>query len=162
MFLSINFCEWGNINMSRILVLNGPNLNLLGTRQPEVYGSTTLEMVEDACRQHAQAAGAVATCMQSNHEGALIDAIHAAKGTQDGIILNAGAYTHTSIALMDAIASVELPVVEVHLSNIHAREQFRHHSYIAPVAIGQICGFGAQGYSLAIDALLGHLNGRVH
>ncbi|SLN40676.1 3-dehydroquinate dehydratase [Falsiruegeria litorea R37] len=146
--------------MSRILVLNGPNLNLLGTRQPEVYGGTTLKMIEDACQQHAQAAGAIVTCFQSNHEGALIDAIHAAKGTQDGIVLNAGAYTHTSVALMDAIASVELPVIEVHLSNIHARERFRHHSYIAPVAIGQICGFGALGYNLAIDALVGHFKER--
>lgn len=146
--------------MIRILVLNGPNLNLLGTRQPEVYGHTTLAMVEDACTQHAQASGAVVTCAQSNHEGALIDAIHAAKTTQDAIVLNAGAYTHTSIALMDAIASVELPVVEVHLSNIHAREPFRHKSYIAPVAIGQICGFGADGYLMAIDAAVKHVTER--
>lgn len=143
--------------MSNVLVLNGPNLNLLGTRQPEVYGSTTLAMVEEACVTHGQSIGLQVSCKQSNHEGDLIDAIHSAKGTQAGIVLNAGAYTHTSIALMDAIASVELPVVEVHLSNIHARETFRHKSYIAPVAIGQICGFGAKGYLLALDALKSHL-----
>lgn len=144
--------------MKKILVLNGPNLNLLGTRQPEVYGSTTLAMVEEACVAHGKAAGMDVSCFQSNHEGALIDQIHAAKGQKHGIILNAGAYTHTSIALMDAISSVELPVVEVHLSNIHARESFRHKSYIAPVALGQICGFGAQGYILALDALKAHLS----
>lgn len=143
--------------MRSVLVLNGPNLNLLGTRQPEVYGSTTLAMVEQACAAHGAALGFDVTCLQSNHEGALIDAIHAAKGVHVGIILNAGAYTHTSVALMDAIASVELPLVEVHLSNIHAREEFRHKSYIAPVAIGQICGFGAFGYNLALDALRNHL-----
>ncbi|MFT4960735.1 MAG: 3-dehydroquinate dehydratase-2 [Paracoccaceae bacterium] len=144
--------------MTNILVLNGPNLNLLGTRQPEVYGSTTLAMVEAACVKHGQTLDMEIRCFQSNHEGALIDAIHAAKGTQDGLVLNAGAYTHTSIALMDAIASVELPLVEVHLSNIHAREEFRHKSYIAPVALGQICGFGSQGYLLALDALALHLS----
>lgn len=142
--------------MSTILVLNGPNLNLLGTRQPEVYGSTTLAMVEEMCIAHGRAIGFDVACFQSNHEGALVDAIHAAKGQHRGIVLNAGAYTHTSIALMDAIASVELPVVEVHLSNIHAREAFRHKSYIAPVALGQICGFGAQGYIMALDALKAH------
>lgn len=143
--------------MTKILVLNGPNLNLLGTRQPEIYGSTTLGMVETACIGHGQSLDMSITCFQSNSEGALIDAIHAAKGTQDGLVLNAGAYTHTSIALRDAIASVELPLVEVHLSNIHAREEFRHKSFIAPVALGQICGFGAQGYLLALDALASHL-----
>ena len=146
--------------MTGILVLNGPNLNLLGTRQPEVYGSTTLADIEALAQSHGATLGLDVTCAQSNHEGAMIDHIHAARGTQAGIVLNAGAYTHTSVALMDAIASVALPVVEVHLSNIHAREPFRHRSYIAPVALGQICGFGAQGYVLALDALAAHLKGR--
>jgi 3-dehydroquinate dehydratase-2 len=143
--------------MTSILVLNGPNLNLLGTRQPEVYGHTTLADVEANCAAHAKSLGVDVAFLQSNHEGALIDAIHAAKGTHDGIILNAGAYTHTSIALMDAIASVEIPAIELHLSNVHAREEFRHTSYIAKVVVGVICGFGAAGYTLAIDAMLGHL-----
>ncbi|MEV8468489.1 type II 3-dehydroquinate dehydratase [Fluviibacterium sp. DFM31] len=143
--------------MKQLLVLNGPNLNLLGIRQPEFYGATTLADVEDLCRQTGAALGAEVTCFQSNHEGALIDQIHAARTTRDGIILNAGALTHTSIALMDAIQSVELPVVELHLSNIHARESFRHKSWIAPVAVGQICGFGPAGYDLAIRALLAHI-----
>lgn len=143
--------------MHSILVLNGPNLNLLGTRQPEVYGHTTLQMLEDRCVAHGKTIGMTVETFQSNHEGALIDAIHAARGVHDGIILNAGAYTHSSIALMDAISSVQLPVVEVHMSNIHARESFRHRSYIAPVAIGQICGFGVQSYVLALDALAAHL-----
>ncbi|WP_171125057.1 MULTISPECIES: type II 3-dehydroquinate dehydratase [unclassified Ruegeria] len=146
--------------MHKALILNGPNLNLLGARQPEVYGSTTLEMIESLCVKHGNSVGLDVSHFQSNHEGQLIDAIHVAKGTQHGIVLNAGAYTHTSIALMDAIASVELPVVEVHLSNIHARESFRHNSYIARVAIGQICGFGPQSYILALDALSAHLNAR--
>ncbi|SFT69531.1 type II 3-dehydroquinate dehydratase [Sedimentitalea nanhaiensis] len=143
--------------MNRILIMNGPNLNLLGSRQPEVYGATTLAMIEDACRAHGKAIGLAVSCLQSNHEGAMIDAVHAAKRSQDGLVINAGAYTHTSIALMDAVSSVELPLVEVHLSNIHAREEFRHRSYLAKVALGQICGFGAQGYILALDALKAHL-----
>lgn len=143
--------------MSSVLILNGPNLNLLGTRQPEVYGSATLADVEDICVAHGDTLGLDVTCMQSNHEGAMIDAIHAARDTHSGIVLNAGAYTHTSVALCDAIASVALPVVEVHLSNIHAREAFRHVSYIAPVALGQIAGFGTKGYVLALDALAAHL-----
>jgi 3-dehydroquinate dehydratase-2 len=143
--------------MTSILVLNGPNLNLLGQRQPDVYGTTTLAMIEDQCRAHGSKLAVEITCAQSNHEGALIDLIHGSRGVHAGIVLNAGAYTHTSIALMDAIASAEVPTVEVHLSNIHAREAFRHKSYIAPVAIGQIAGFGAKGYVLALDALADHL-----
>lgn len=139
--------------MTSILVLNGPNLNLLGQRQPEVYGSTSLADIENLCRNTARALGLSLTFEQSNSEGAMIDLIHAARGQHNGIILNAGAYTHTSIALMDALSSVELPAIELHLSNIHAREEFRHTSYIAKVAIGVICGFGAQGYDLALRAM---------
>ncbi len=143
--------------MHSILILNGPNLNLLGTRQPEIYGRTTLADIEEMCRTYARAIDVEVAFDQSNHEGDLVDALHAARGTHHGVILNAGAYTHTSIALMDAIKSVDLPVIELHLSNIHARESFRHHSYVSPVAIGLICGFGARGYTLAMDALVSHL-----
>lgn len=146
--------------MSSVLVLNGPNLNLLGTRQPEIYGHTTLADVEAMCVAHGEARGVQVACRQSNHEGALVDAVHAARGTFDGIVLNAGAYTHSSIALHDAILGTQMPVIELHLSNIHARESFRHHSFIAPVAVGMICGFGPAGYILALDAMIGHLGGR--
>ena len=140
-----------------LLVLNGPNLNLLGTRQPQIYGSTTLDDVEALCRAAGDRHGLGIDFRQSNHEGALVDWIHEARGKHAGIVLNAAAYTHTSIAIMDAIASVELPVAEVHLSNIHQREEFRHLSYVSKVAVGTICGFGAHGYVLAIEALAEHL-----
>ncbi len=143
--------------MTSLLVLNGPNLNLLGTRQPEVYGATTLAEIEAMCQATAERLGIGLAFAQSNHEGVLIDTIHAAKGVHDGIVVNAGAYTHTSVALMDAIASVELPVIELHLSNVHAREPFRHVSYISKVAVGLICGFGPAGYSLALQALADRL-----
>lgn len=132
---------------------------MLGQRQPEVYGRTTLAEIEDMCVSAAKELGASATCMQSNQEGELVEAIQAARGQHDGIILNAGAYTHTSIALMDAISSSGVPTIELHLSNVHAREDFRKKSYIAPVAVGQIIGFGAPGYRLAITAMLDHLAG---
>jgi 3-dehydroquinate dehydratase-2 len=144
--------------MSSLLILNGPNLNLLGTRQPEVYGATTLKDIEADCLTLAHSFGFELSFQQSNHEGVLIDAIHSAKSMHDLIILNAGAYTHTSIALRDAIASVEVPVIELHLSNIHAREKFRHSSHIAPLAVGQICGFGAYGYQLALHAAADYLH----
>lgn len=142
----------------KLIVLNGPNLNLLGTREPEIYGNETLEQIMEQLKCEAQTLDCELHSYQSNHEGELIDMIHQAKSKDfSGIIINPGAYTHTSIALRDAINGVNLPTVEVHLSNIHAREQFRQHSYIAPVAIGQICGFGALGYHLALQALLGHI-----
>ena len=145
------------IRMTSILILNGPNLNLLGTRQPEVYGHTTLDDIKALCAETAKDLGCSVAFEQTNSEGALVDMIHAARGIHDGIVLNAGAYTHTSIALMDALASVEMPTIELHLSNIHAREEFRHTSYISKVALGVICGFGAQGYPLALRALKDHL-----
>lgn len=142
----------------RILLLNGPNLNLLGTREPGIYGSETLEQIVQGVLSTAEQLGVTLESFQSNSEGALIDRIHQAR--QDGcsgIIINPAGYTHTSVALRDAISGVGLPTVEVHLSNIHSREKFRQHSYIAPVAIGQISGFGALGYKLALHALLDYL-----
>lgn len=143
--------------MFRILVLHGPNLNLLGKREPGVYGSATLADINQMLEEEGRSLQIEVTCFQSNHEGALIDVIHASIGQQDGILINPGAYTHTSVAIRDAIAGVALPTVEVHLSNIHRRESFRHHSYIAPVAIGQISGFGAESYRLGLRALMHHL-----
>lgn len=141
----------------KLLVLNGPNLNLLGTREPSIYGSDSLTTIEAACVAHAQTLGVDVSFMQSNSEGVLIDHLHAARGAVDGVILNAGAYTHTSIALRDAISAVGLPVIELHLSNTHTREGFRHVSMLAPVCLGVIQGFGAAGYPLAITALQQHL-----
>lgn len=140
-----------------VLVLHGPNLNLLGKREPGIYGSLTLLEINQQIEAAAQALQARVHAVQSNHEGVLVDAIHDAPEQYQGIIINAGAYTHTSVALRDAISGVNLPTVEVHLSNIYRREDFRHHSFIAPVAIGQISGFGAQSYILGLQALVNHL-----
>ncbi len=136
----------------RILILNGPNLNLLGQREPEIYGRETLRDIELLCEQRAEELGIEIACVQSNSEGALVDALHAHRDW-DGVVLNAAAYTHTSLALADAIAATQLPTVEVHLSNIHAREEIRHTSLIAPVVWGQVSGFGYRGYLAALDLL---------
>lgn len=136
-----------------ILIVNGPNLNMLGKRQPEVYGRETLADIEAACIRHAGLAGLDVEFRQSNHEGDLVDWIQGARERAVGIVINAGAYTHTSVAILDALLSAEVPCVEVHLSNIHQREDFRHHSFVSKAAKGMICGFGSHGYILAIDAL---------
>ena len=145
--------------MKSILVLNGPNLNLLGVREPEQYGSTTLADVEQLCKDAGKRLGVEISCLQSNHEGALVDAIHGVReavldGSCLGVVFNAGAYTHTSIALHDAIKGADVPLIEVHISNVHARESFRHHSYLSPVAAGIIVGLGVEGYVLGIEALV--------
>jgi len=145
--------------MATILILNGPNLNLLGTREPAVYGSSSLADVEALCRAAAEPSGHTIDFRQSNHEGALIDSIHEAgrgfkAGHVIGVVLNAGAYTHTSVALHDAIKGVDVPVIELHISNVHARESFRHHSWLSAVAAGIVIGFGVDGYRLAIDGLV--------
>lgn len=143
---------------SKLLLLNGPNLNLLGTREPAVYGSGTLADIESAAEKQAESAGASLACFQSNHEGALIDRIHAARLEHvDAIIINPGGLTHTSVALRDALAGVAIPFIEVHISNVHQRESFRHHSYLSGVAKGVICGLGTDGYRLAIDFSLKNL-----
>ena len=145
--------------MKKILVLNGPNLNLLGTREPSVYGADTLADVERLCREEAERHGVAVDCRQSNHEGQLIDWIQEAgreiaAGDMIGVVFNAGAFTHTSVALHDAIKGASATVIELHISNVHAREPFRHHSYLSPAARGIVVGFGVLGYAIAIDALV--------
>ena len=142
----------------KILIINGPNLNMLGTREPEVYGETTLAQIEEELKSYAEAKGIELSFFQSNHEGAIIDKIHAALGQADIIIINAGAFTHYSIAIHDALTAVGIPTLEVHMSNIYKREEFRHKSLIAPVAIGGIFGLGKNSYKLAIDAAVNYLN----
>lgn len=138
----------------KILILHGPNLNLLGTREPEVYGSMTLDDINARLVELGEELGVEVTCLQSNHEGALIDALHEARTWADGVVFNAGAYTHTSIALRDAISAIQIPVVEVHLSNVYAREEFRHTSMISAVCRGKVTGFGWRSYALGLRALV--------
>ena len=144
-------------NTLSVLVLHGPNLNLLGKREPGIYGWITLDEINQQLKAEGEKLQTQVTTLQSNHEGVLVDAIHQAMTQHQGIVINPGAYTHTSVAIRDAIAGVNLPTVEVHLSNIHRREEFRHHSFIAPVAIGQISGFGSESYRLGLQALVHHL-----
>jgi 3-dehydroquinate dehydratase-2 len=140
-----------------LLVLHGPNLNLLGRREPGLYGARTLAEIDAALAERARVLGVGLESFQSNHEGALVDRIHQAADGVDGILINAGAFTHTSVALRDALLGVALPFVEVHLSNVHAREPFRHHSFLADKALAVICGFGPTSYDLALEGLVGHL-----
>jgi 3-dehydroquinate dehydratase-2 len=143
----------------RILVVHGPNLNLLGTREPEVYGRTTLAEIDAGLEQQAKEQGYGIDCFQSNHEGLLIDRIQEAIGAVDGILINPGGLTHTSVSLRDALAATALPVIEVHLSNVFAREEFRHRSYVTGIALGVISGLGPRGYSIGLDALIAHTAG---
>ena len=136
-----------------VMVLNGPTLNLLGTREPDIYGTETLESIEAACRKRAADLGLAVEFRQSNNEGDLVDWVQEAGGSHQALIVNAGAYTHTSVALLDALLATELPIIEVHLSNINQREEFRHHSYVSKAADGMICGLGGHGYELALEAL---------
>ena len=137
----------------KVLVLNGPNLNLLGTREPEIYGTATLADIEAQCRKRAKALGLTVDCRQSNTEGELVGWIQEARDSVAGIVLNPGAYTHTSVAILDALLAIGLPVIEVHLSNTHKREDFRQHSYVSRAAEGVICGFGVHGYLMALEAM---------
>lgn len=141
----------------KVLVLHGPNLNLLGTRERSLYGRGTLADIDAALVARAAARGAVAECHQTNHEGVLVDLIQGAASGVDGILLNPGAFTHTSVAIRDALLAVAVPAVEVHLTNVHAREEFRHHSFVADVVVGRVMGFGARSYELGLDGLLDHL-----
>ena len=146
--------------MWRIQVIHGPNLNLLGRRQPEVYGQTTMQTIDERVKSFAKEAGVEVRIVQSNHEGVIVDTVQQASEWADGLVINPGAYTHYSYAIRDAIASVELPAVEVHISNVYAREEFRHRSVIAPVCLGQISGFGWRSYILGLSALVDHLDSR--
>jgi 3-dehydroquinate dehydratase II len=145
------------LNNLSVLILHGPNLNLLGLREPQIYGASTLAQIDDRLVELGLSLETNVESLQSNHEGVLVDAIHAARDRHQGIVINAGAYTHTSIAIRDAIAGVKIPTVEVHLSNIHQRESFRHHSYLAAIVVGQISGFGSHSYELGLRAIVTHL-----
>jgi 3-dehydroquinate dehydratase II len=155
---NVDQLERQRLAMFKVLVLHGPNLNLLGSREPGIYGNSTLTEIDAQLAELGCSLNTSVTSLQSNHEGLLVDKIHDARDQYHGIVINAGAYTHTSIAIRDAIAAVKLPMVEVHLSNIYQRESFRHHSYLAPVAIGQISGFGANSYYLGLQALITYLS----
>lgn len=159
MMLSADYStsESENSREASVLVLHGPNLNLLGLREPGIYGGSTLAQIDAQLIEVGRSLNVTVQSLQSNHEGILVDAIHAARDRHQGMVINAGAYTHTSIAIRDAITAIQIPTVEVHLSNIYKREEFRHHSYLASIAIGQISGFGANSYYLGLRALVAYL-----